>query len=63
MVSAISARGTVTTASTPGVAAPEIGFPAISVPIGQFLLKDVGLLAISLWIAVDSLKAIRLGRS
>lgn len=50
-------------ASTPGVAAPEIGFPAISVPIGQFLLKDVGLLAISLWIAVDSLKAIRLGRS
>ncbi|BAU94096.1 membrane protein (plasmid) [Methylorubrum populi] len=50
-------------ASTPGVAAPEIGFPAISVPIGQFLLKDVGLLAISLWIAIDSLKAIRLGRS
>ena len=46
-------------ASTPGVAAPELGFPAISVSIGQFLLKDVGLLAISLLIAADSLKAIR----
>lgn len=50
-------------ASTPGVAAPELGFPAISVPIGQFLLKDAGLLAISLWIAADSLRAARPRRS
>jgi uncharacterized membrane protein YkgB len=47
-------------ASTPGVSVVELGFPAISVVPGQFLLKDLGLLAISLWIAVDSLKAIKL---
>ena len=45
--------------TTPGVIVPELGFPAITVLPGQFLLKDVGLLAISLWIAVDSLKALR----
>lgn len=50
-------------ASTPGVAVPELGFPAITVLPGQFLLKDVGLLAISLWIAVDSLKALWQSRS
>lgn len=34
--------------STPGVAEPTAGgFPAISAPIGQFLLKDVVLLAAS----------------
>jgi uncharacterized membrane protein YkgB len=32
--------------STPGVAEPTAGgFPAISAPIGQFLLKDLMLLA------------------
>ena len=42
-------------ASTPGVFEPTAGgFPAISVAPGQFLLKDVGLLAASLWIAADS---------
>jgi uncharacterized membrane protein YkgB len=46
-------------ATTPGVFEPEMGFPAISVAPGQFLLKDVGLLALSLWIAVDSLAALR----
>jgi uncharacterized membrane protein YkgB len=46
-------------ASTPGVFEPKLGFPAISVAPGRFLLKDIGLLAISLWIAVDSLRAIR----
>ena len=46
-------------ATTPGVIVPELGFPAISVAPGQFLLKDVGLLALSLWIAVDSLAALR----
>ena len=45
-------------ATTPGVFEPEMGFPAISVAPGQFLLKDVGLLAVSLWIAVDSFAAL-----
>lgn len=45
--------------TTPGVSVPELGFPAISVAVGQFLLKDIGLLALSLWIAVDSLAALR----
>jgi reactive chlorine resistance protein C len=44
--------------STPGVIVPELGAPAISVAPGQFLLKDVGLLAASLWVFVDSLKAV-----
>ena len=43
--------------STPGVIVPELGPPAITVAPGQFLLKDVGLLAVSFWIFVDSLKA------
>jgi uncharacterized membrane protein YkgB len=43
--------------STPGVIVPELGLPAITVAPGQFLLKDVGLLAASLWVFVDSLKA------
>lgn len=49
--------------TTPGVIVPELGFPAISVAPGQFLLKDVGLLALSLWIAMDSLLAIRSARA
>jgi uncharacterized membrane protein YkgB len=41
--------------TTPGVAEPSAGgFPAISAPIGQFLLKDVGLLGISLWVLGSS---------
>ena len=44
--------------STPGVVVPELGFPAISVAPGQFLLKDVGLFAASFWLFVDSLKTI-----
>ena len=44
--------------STPGVVVPELGAPAISVAPGQFLLKDVGLLAASFWVFVDSLKAV-----
>jgi uncharacterized membrane protein YkgB len=50
-------------ATTPGVIVPELGFPAISVAPGQFLLKDVGLLAVSLSIAVDSLAALRSPRA
>ncbi|MBR1272090.1 DUF417 family protein [Bradyrhizobium sp. AUGA SZCCT0222] len=42
--------------STPDVVVPELGFPAISVAPGQFLLKDVGLFAASFWVFVDSLK-------
>ncbi|NVD42876.1 DUF417 family protein [Ensifer sp. HO-A22] len=48
--------------TTPGVVAPGLSFPAISVAPGQFLLKDLGLLAISFWIAVDSAKALRPAR-
>ncbi|MGY3150364.1 putative membrane protein YkgB [Bradyrhizobium sp. USDA 3397] len=43
--------------STPGVVVPELGAPAITVAPGQFLLKDVGLLAASFWVFTDSLKA------
>jgi uncharacterized membrane protein YkgB len=50
-------------ATTPGVFVSELGFPAISVAPGQFLLKDIGLLALSLWIAVDSLSALRSPRA
>ena len=42
--------------TTPGVAAPT-GFPAISVNVGQFLLKDIGLLGISIWLLGASLAA------
>lgn len=44
--------------TTPGVAAQQAGgFPALSAEIGQFLAKDTGLLAISLFILGDSLIA------
>jgi len=49
--------------TTPGVTVEELGFPAISVAPGQFLLKDVGLLALSLWIANHSLGALRSARA
>jgi len=42
--------------TTPGVAAQEAGgFPALSAEIGQFLAKDIVLLAASLFILGDSL--------
>ena len=44
--------------STPGVIEPSLGFPAISVAPGQFLLKDIGLLAASIFIAGHSLTAL-----
>lgn len=43
--------------STPGVIEPGLGFPAISVAPGQFLLKDVGLLAASVHVLGQSLSA------
>jgi hypothetical protein len=42
--------------TTPLVSAP-IGFPAISGNVGQFLLKDAGLLRISIWLLGDALIA------
>jgi uncharacterized membrane protein YkgB len=45
-------------ASTPGVFEPSLGFPAISVAPGQFLLKDIGLLAASVFVLGHSLTAI-----
>ena len=50
-------------ATTPGVFLPDLGFPAISVAPGQFLLKDIGLFALSVWIAVDSFAALRSTRA
>ncbi|AWM92841.1 hypothetical protein DJ564_19580 [Pseudomonas sp. 31-12] len=44
--------------STPGVIEPGLGFPAISVAPGQFLLKDIGLLAASVFVAGHSLTAL-----
>ena len=44
--------------STPGVIEPSLGFPAISVTPGQFLLKDIGLLAASIFVAGHSLTAL-----
>lgn len=41
--------------STPGVVEPGLGFPAITVAPGQFLLKDLGLLAASIFVAGHSL--------
>lgn len=46
-------------ATTPGTFEPSLGFPAISVAPGQFLLKDIGLLAVSLWILADSARRLR----
>lgn len=40
--------------STPGVFEPSLGFPAISVAPGQFLLKDLVLFCASLWVALNA---------
>lgn len=45
--------------TTPGVFEPSVGGLGISVLPGQFLLKDIGLFALSLWAAADSLAAAR----
>lgn len=45
--------------STPGVAEPMAGgFPALSAPVGQFLLKDVVLLAASLTLLFASVHSV-----
>lgn len=45
--------------STPGVFLEGVSGPAISVLPGQFLLKDIALLAASIWALNDSLDAIK----
>lgn len=44
--------------STPGVIESSAGFPALSVVPGQFLLKDLVLLAAAIWTFGDSLKSL-----
>jgi uncharacterized membrane protein YkgB len=44
--------------STPGVFEPSLDFPALSVVPGQFLLKDVCLMAASIYTLGESMKAI-----
>ncbi|MBY0449063.1 MAG: YkgB family protein [Cyanobacteria bacterium] len=48
--------------TVPGVFEPSAGgFPALSVVPGQFLLKDIGLMAIALFIMLDSAQTITRG--
>ena len=47
--------------STPGVWQTGYGFPFLSGPIGQFLIKDVVLLAASVWIATEAFAAADMG--
>lgn len=44
--------------TTPGVSLGDLGFPAISVVPGQFLLKDLGLFFLALVVVSDSLREI-----
>ncbi len=44
--------------TTPGVFEASLGFPAISVVPGQFLLKDLGLFVVSIFIVGTSLTAL-----
>lgn len=45
--------------TTPGVWQKDYGFPALSASPGQFLIKDVVLLAAAIWTAGDALRAAR----
>lgn len=60
LLSTILFAGTLTfLLSTPGVFGGDAGsFPAISIMPGQFLLKDLGLFAASLFVLGNSLKAL-----
>lgn len=44
--------------TTPGIAVEGLGFPSLSVP-GQFLIKDLALLGVSLWTAAEAWQAAR----
>lgn len=48
-------------ASTPGVFESSLGFPALSVVPGQFLIKDVVLLGTAIWSTGEALRAVRQG--
>ena len=43
--------------TTPGVLAPDVGTLALTIPVGQFLLKDLGLLALSAVLLNESISA------
>ena len=45
--------------STPGVVEPSLGFPALSVAPGQFLIKDIVLLGAAIWTAGEALGAVK----
>ena len=45
--------------TTPGVWEPGYGFPFLSAMPGQFIAKDLALLAISIWITGEALRAAR----
>jgi len=46
--------------TTPGVWEPGYGFPALSALPGQFLVKDLVLLGVSIWAAGEALRAARM---
>ena len=46
--------------TTPGAWQEGLGFPYLSGPIGQFLIKDVVLLAASIWTAGKAFRAVRM---
>ena len=46
-------------ASTPGVAEPSLGFPALSVLPGQFLIKDIVLLGAAVWATGEAMREAR----
>ena len=45
--------------TTPGVWQEGYGFPALSGPVGQFLIKDLVLLGAAVWTAGEALRAAR----
>lgn len=49
--------------STPGIVEASLGFPALTIMPGQFLLKDIVLLGVALFIVGDSLQDIAQSRT
>lgn len=49
--------------TTPGIVEASLGFPALTVMPGQFLLKDIVLLGVAVFIVGDSLKEITSNQS
>lgn len=45
--------------TTPGVIEPSLGFPALSVLPGQFLIKDFVLLGAAVWSTGEALRAVK----